>query len=413
MNPIEKLNTVSDLFGTAAHIKTGNVDLLTLRDLKVRVIRDRTKLLGKRFEEMKPSELAEFEFMADEAKKVISALSTNELSSMFGVPFSDSSKKFNAVYRLSQIARGASTQDVSIDELRLALSYYQKFAESRNIALPAEMRSYMLHVKERAAAERKQVQQKAAAAKQQEAAAKLNRQIEAQKIVELHFRDAAQKYLPHYEKVFGPNYTPQGEYAPASIKSVKRGPEMDHEAANGLKGNPWFKENLDPFTHNCQTCVVIYELRRRGYDVQAVGWQKDLSNPCYLLSQNYMAAWIDPNTGLHPTPLFDASVVNSKACMNWLERTVEEGKRYILYVSWKKQDAAHVVHVYRKAQGNIVIYDPQTGHAHETQDQLRTFLGRVEYDKTFSPQLLRCDNLLLNIPVIKKIAKKKDGLEPY
>ena len=30
-----------------------------------------------------------------------------------------------------------------------------------------------------------------------------------------------------------------------------------------------------------------------------------------------------------------------------------------------------------------------------------------------APELLRCDNLLLNMPVIKKIAKKRNGIEPY
>lgn len=405
MDPIEKLKTVADLLATAKKLAEP-LSWSEASDLKNRLIRDRVKLLGKNFESMKVNELARVEFMTNEAKQRLGNLTAGELSRLFGVPFSDSSKKFHAVDLLAEIARGGPFTNFQIDELSLALDFYKKFAQDHNIPLSSDTPKLMAHVKGIAQDERKKAKERAAARKEE-------RQRSTQKDVEDYYRNAAKDNLPQYEKVFGPNYAPHGEYAPPAIKSVKRGPEMDHEAADGRKGNPYYDTRFSTYTENCQTCVVIYEMRRRGYDVQALGYLEDKENPCYQLSKNFTAAWIDPATGLHPIPTFDSVVTNAKTCLNWLNRSVEDGNRYILYVAWKDRVTAHVVHVYKGSSGDAVIFDPQTGVLYETPRQIKHFLSRVYYDRSFSPQLLRCDNLLLNIPVIKKIAKQRNGVEPY
>ena len=47
---------------------------------------------------------------------------------------------------------------------------------------------------------------------------------------------------------------------------------MTHEQANGNMPNPNYKVGIrDEYSINCQSCVVAYELRRRGYDVETLG----------------------------------------------------------------------------------------------------------------------------------------------
>ncbi len=47
--------------------------------------------------------------------------------------------------------------------------------------------------------------------------------------------------------------------------------------------------------YQTQTCVAVYELRRRGYNVEAIGWEE--TNPCDMLSQDYAKIWNDTVTG--------------------------------------------------------------------------------------------------------------------
>lgn len=50
--------------------------------------------------------------------------------------------------------------------------------------------------------------------------------------------------------------------------SIPRGAPMNHVQANELKANPKFLTEAG-YQQNCQLCVPAYELRRRGYDLEA------------------------------------------------------------------------------------------------------------------------------------------------
>lgn len=57
---------------------------------------------------------------------------------------------------------------------------------------------------------------------------------------------------------------------PKKLAGVKRKDMMTFEEADGTKPNPKINEDYS-YMINCQTCVVAYEARRRGYDVDAKG----------------------------------------------------------------------------------------------------------------------------------------------
>ena len=122
---------------------------------------------------------------------------------------------------------------------------------------------------------------------------------------------------------------------------------------------------------------MIYELRRRGYDVMAMGWQRDRSNPCRTLSGIYTLAWIDPATGKHPVPLIEPSVKSVSTCLEWLNNAIEIGKRYCLRVSWKGKRYGHVISAFKREDGSLTLFDPLTGQHHESAEDIKAFLSQV------------------------------------
>ena len=82
-----------------------------------------------------------------------------------------------------------------------------------------------------------------------------------------------------------------------TLAGVARGELMTRDEANGGNPNPLFSEG-GGYMINCQTCVVTYEARLRGYDVTALPNAK--GSMLETLSRNTRLAWIDKRTGEAP-----------------------------------------------------------------------------------------------------------------
>ena len=133
---------------------------------------------------------------------------------------------------------------------------------------------------------------------------------------------------------------------------VRQGKPLSVEkAAQGA--NPDF--NIDVQNRvNCQRCVQAYELRRRGYDVEAMPKPK----------RNNRVSWGSECFG-------DNGQSRAKAIaaytLNQTEKQVKkelanapDGARYSIYIHWKSARSAHVF-VAEKTGGVIKFVDPQTG----------------------------------------------------
>lgn len=116
---------------------------------------------------------------------------------------------------------------------------------------------------------------------------------------------------------------------------------------DALKGaNPNYASGTQ-YGVNCQRCVQTYELRRRGYDVEALPKPKKNNtiiwgNECFVDS-----------SGNTPSFTFNQS---EKSIRNTLENA-PDGSRYIIYAAWKKR-SAHVF-IAEKENGIIRYIDPQ------------------------------------------------------
>lgn len=149
---------------------------------------------------------------------------------------------------------------------------------------------------------------------------------------------------------------------PDEIGGVKRGEPMDRSAANEGHVNPDFGK-VRGSTTNCQSCVVAYEARLRGYDVKT---KPNYNNPAAKdLSRKTYDAWIDPSTGEPPKMLRNEPTSGNwtwKKTKNFLEDNVKSGERYTFQHMWKgSRGAGHIVSVDRDSSGQLRIYDPQSG----------------------------------------------------
>ena len=197
---------------------------------------------------------------------------------------------------------------------------------------------------------------------------------------------------------------------PKELAGVKRGNMMSFFDADGEKPNPNFKKD-EIYRINCQTCVVAYEARRRGYNVEAKGnFEGSVSE---MLSRDTRKAWIDPKTGVHPEfigPDFYSPINTPAKYYKYLQEELEENTRYTMQFGWKgRGNGGHIVNIF-KNDGDIVIYDPQTGKVH---DDVKEYLGNVKFNTTLNkvkyttaPKLLEVEKYEFDVDVVNEILTK-------
>lgn len=193
-----------------------------------------------------------------------------------------------------------------------------------------------------------------------------------------------------------------------------QGSPMEHEKANQNEPNPNYGEA--GYTNNCQCCVVAYELRRRGYDVEAMKRiYGDSTNIPDKLSRHTELVWknfvgeapissiaggikgrdIDKR-GRVITKYKSISELNAE--LNDLTTNVG---RYHIKWEWKESKTGHIVVCEKFGNGGIRIYDPQTGKQLKWGDILK----RIDINK--GVKILRVDDLMINEDIIDKIVKPK------
>lgn len=247
-----------------------------------------------------------------------------------------------------------------------------------------------------------------------------------EKYIPQQLRDAYGSKLPYptydeYEQAMKYNRQHAG-FSDEQLKNIKelnsvlpviQGQIMPFGAADSSHPNPKFSipnaNNLG-FHHNCQTCTVAYELRRRGFDIEA------MANPVYGVTaqglkirevdvfyashkmsfeQRFFAA---DGTDLKPSKAFGLADTNEAKRLFIEGHTATKG-RYEVYCQWKK-GSAHVFIVERQTNGNLLWYDPQSGQKAEE------FAER--YLKNMNPSgiwVTRIDDAIINPEFAKRLIK--------
>lgn len=177
------------------------------------------------------------------------------------------------------------------------------------------------------------------------------------------------------------------------IAGVTPGAAMDFDKANHLRPNPNYNKG-GGYRTNCQSCVVTYEMRRRGYNVQTL--PNNAGSMLKVLSHDTSLAWVDRTTGKPPAYIIPGQPTVKKT-FAYLQNELKSNNRYTIEFAWKGS-GAHIVHIYKR--GDVLhIYDPQCGELYKGLEVL-DYLKRVRPSTVQLMDVEACD---VNLNVLNKI----------
>lgn len=160
---------------------------------------------------------------------------------------------------------------------------------------------------------------------------------------------------------------------------------------HALKGtNPLYATN-SRYQDNCQRCIAAYELRRRGYDVEAL--PSPILRDIIRDKLGFMGegGWPSMWKGARPIEMAGTTGKEVRKCIEHEMRAYGDGARAIVRVQWKGVDYGHVF--IAEQRGNETWFvDPQTNdiayEGWETAiDTQFDYLMRVD-DKEFTDLVL-------------------------
>lgn len=198
------------------------------------------------------------------------------------------------------------------------------------------------------------------------------------------------------------------------VLPVMQGQIMNFTEADRGHANPHYSDadaKVRGYLHNCQTCTLAYELRRRGFRVEATPnpivnrdkKQRDFSLFCTHKGITWMDRFltIDGKAARYKfsTSLKEDTVGAKRAFIE--AQTSAEG-RYEIYCAWKKDDHAHVFIVERMKDNELLWFDPQSARRGKSFDDM---LGRMKKNKI---GVLRIDDKIINPDFASRLLKSID-----
>lgn len=189
---------------------------------------------------------------------------------------------------------------------------------------------------------------------------------------------------------------------------VMQGKIMNFTEADRGHANPHYTDEnskIDGYKDNCQTCTVAFELRRRGFPVEALPNKDDefYNVWCVKNKFNWENRFLTTD-GSRPKRIrsgFDVEdTIASKTA--FLEEASKEKGRYEVYMDWKGDNTgAHVFIIERQKDGNLLWFDPQSGKRGDSS----AFSGFLKTAKRFNMTVLRIDDKIINPKFAERLIK--------
>lgn len=190
---------------------------------------------------------------------------------------------------------------------------------------------------------------------------------------------------------------------------VMQGKIMNFTEADDMKGNPHYSApdaQAQGYWENCQTCTVGYELRRRGFPVEAMpnkNWDILKFYSDNKMTQDDRFLNPDGSRPIKKRPLQLSDTIKAKT--EFIEDNTKEAGRYELYFEWKtrrgEKPSAHVIVVERQKDGNLLWLDPQSG-LHGSSTVFKSFLIKA---KPIRISVLRIDDKVINLKFAERFKK--------
>ena len=170
------------------------------------------------------------------------------------------------------------------------------------------------------------------------------------------------------------------------VKQENLSPEEDIKRVN-----PQNKDLDDGTKNNCMLCSVTYDLRQRGYDVQAN--RADTGYNIQDLTRWYKNPEVEavPNSPTGKLEDIDSSLIAKN--FEILAKNQGEGASGVIIVEWAQSGSGHAMH-YEYKNGKVRISDPQTGKIYDNPADI------LQY--TQGASIVRLDNKEVNWKAVKE-----------
>lgn len=195
------------------------------------------------------------------------------------------------------------------------------------------------------------------------------------------------------------------EYADEFLETLPKTkqtlPEACSEAVNTKgykesKGYSYNSKEYDWYTSNCQRCIIAYEMRRRGYDVEANKYNGN-KDPIYNVRLSCGRAFLDFDS-MRDIKNYDVQPNGEKyssrgALIHAMEKDMKaegEGARFALIWKWKNSNWGHTVNA-EIIDGEVRIFDSQDN----TQSTIKDLIDNKSIRAT-TLQVVRLDNKVLS-----------------
>lgn len=208
----------------------------------------------------------------------------------------------------------------------------------------------------------------------------------------------------------------------AKALRVTQGKPMTFYEANVLRGNPNYAIS-EAYQVNCQTCVVAHELRRRGFNIEALAntkgsWSEKLSHMTneiwrdangQIPQKTTIGAEYNYFNGTTPSGRkfkrgWDKTVANRRQLIKELENSIIEDGRYHIDWYWNTQSKRYIkghIITLEKSNGVIRYYDPQNG---KVIDNFYDYINDIKLNRGIN--VLRVDSLRIDTDYASHILGK-------
>ena len=186
--------------------------------------------------------------------------------------------------------------------------------------------------------------------------------------------------------------------------------EANEGKCNPLYGSDGYREL--GYADNCQTCTMTYELRRRGFDVEAApnpvveGYKRMRDFEQFAASNG--VTWQQRFINADGTPVVyswsnrGSGIQNTIAAKKtFIEEHTQLAGRYEIYCAWKG-GGAHVFIAERTSTGELLLYDPQSGKKGGIVDFRDSHIKPMKHT---SIGVLRIDDKLINPKFAQRFLK--------
>ena len=182
---------------------------------------------------------------------------------------------------------------------------------------------------------------------------------------------------------------------------ILKGRPMDWLQANNGKENPYYIWSRQ-YRVNCQTCTVVHELRRRGFNIVAKGKTEGFDTISEL-KMNWLERFGNKDGYIKSSVWAKEhgyQIMTKKRIEEFLLNTLgEDDGRYEIYCQWKK-NSAHVFSAYTENH-KVWMFDPQTG---KSGADIIKYIDSMKGSKVW---VMRIDDKIINPEMSKAITTKE------